>query len=85
MQYTKLGSTGLTVSRQCLGTMSFGFKSDEAVSKRMLDQSTDNGVTFIDTADVYPSGGDLTTSTCTGCISMIRTRRWTKLSRRSMS
>jgi aryl-alcohol dehydrogenase-like predicted oxidoreductase len=62
MQYTKLGSTGLTVSRLCLGTMTFGFQIDEAVSKSILDRSTDGGVTFIDTADVYPSGGDTGTA-----------------------
>jgi aryl-alcohol dehydrogenase-like predicted oxidoreductase len=62
MQNTKLGSTGLTVSRLCLGTMTFGFQIDEAVSKSILDRSTDGGVTFIDTADVYPSGGDTGTA-----------------------
>jgi aryl-alcohol dehydrogenase (NADP+) len=57
MQYTKLGGTGLTVSRLCLGTMTFGLQSDEATSYAILDKATEAGVTFIDTADVYPLGG----------------------------
>jgi aryl-alcohol dehydrogenase (NADP+) len=58
MQYTKLGSTGLTVSRLCLGTMTFGLQIDEAASVGILDESAAQGVTFLDTADVYPLGGD---------------------------
>src|SRR6202163_1544725 len=61
MQYTKLGATGLTVSRLCLGTMTFGLQTDEATSHRILDTAAEAGVTFLDTADVYPLGGDLTT------------------------
>jgi aryl-alcohol dehydrogenase (NADP+) len=59
MQYTKLGRTGLTVSRLCLGTMTFGLQTEEDVSHRILDKAADAGVTFIDTADVYPLGGEL--------------------------
>jgi 1-deoxyxylulose-5-phosphate synthase len=59
MEYRKLGPTGLTVSRLCLGTMTFGFQTDEATSVRILDTVADAGVTFIDTADVYPLGGGL--------------------------
>jgi aryl-alcohol dehydrogenase (NADP+) len=62
MQYTKLGSTGLTVSRLCLGTMTFGLQIDEPKSIAILDQSAESGVTFIDTADVYPLGGDTQTA-----------------------
>lgn len=61
MQYTKLGSTGLTVSRLCLGTMTFGLQTDETVAHSILDGCAEAGVTFIDTADVYPLGGDLHT------------------------
>src|ERR1700754_3856817 len=56
MQYCKFGGTGLTVSRLCLGTMTFGLQTDEAVSRAILDKATNAGVTFIDTADVYPLG-----------------------------
>jgi aryl-alcohol dehydrogenase (NADP+) len=61
MQYSKLGGTGLTVSRLCLGTMTFGLQSDEATSRSILDTAAEAGITFIDTADVYPLGGDIGT------------------------
>jgi aryl-alcohol dehydrogenase (NADP+) len=57
MQYTKLGATGLTVSRLCLGSMTFGFQCDEALSRSILDKAAEAGITVIDTADVYPFGG----------------------------
>lgn len=59
MQYTKLGATGLTVSRLCLGTMTFGLQCEESLSRSILDKATEAGITFIDTADVYPLGGGL--------------------------
>src|ERR1700736_1594717 len=58
MQYKKFGRTGLTVSRLCLGTMTFGLQIEEDVSRSILDKAADAGVNFIDTADVYPLGGD---------------------------
>ncbi len=58
MEYCKLGRTGLTVSRLCLGTMTFGFQSDEETAGRIMEGAADAGVTFFDTADVYPLGGD---------------------------
>ena len=57
MQYRKFGRTGLTVSRLCLGTMTFGLQTEEDVSRRILDTAADAGVNFIDTANVYPLGG----------------------------
>ena len=57
MQYAQLGTDGPNVSRLCLGTMTFGFQSDETVSRKILDVASDAGITFIDTADVYPAGG----------------------------
>ena len=57
MQHTRLGRTGLQVSRLCLGTMTFGHQIDEAASVAILDRAAAAGVTFIDTADVYPLGG----------------------------
>ena len=57
MQYKRFGGTGLTVSRLCLGTMTFGLQSAEDVSRAILDKSAEAGVNFIDTADVYPLGG----------------------------
>ena len=58
MQYTKFGRTGLRVSRLCLGTMTFGLQCDEARSYAILDAAAGGGIDFIDTADVYPLGGD---------------------------
>ena len=59
MQYTRLGGTGLTVSRLCLGTMTFGYQIDEPNSVAIMNKASEGGVTFIDTADVYPLGGGL--------------------------
>jgi aryl-alcohol dehydrogenase-like predicted oxidoreductase len=56
MQYTRLGRTGLPVSRLCLGTMTFGFQCDEATSFAIMDRAFEGGITFFDTADVYPIG-----------------------------
>jgi len=61
VQHTNLGRTGLVVSRICLGTMTFGLQCDEPTSRAILDAAADGGVTFLDTADVYPLGGDLQT------------------------
>ena len=58
---TRLGRTGLRVSRLCLGTMTFGLQTNEAEARAILDKASDAGVNFIDTADVYPLGGDLQT------------------------
>jgi len=62
MQHIRLGRTGLQVSRICLGTMTFGLQVDEDGSRAILDHAADKGVTFLDTADVYPLGGDLRTA-----------------------
>jgi len=59
MQYRQFGNTGLSVSRLCLGTMTFGLQTDEQVSHRIIDRAADAGVNFIDTADVYPLGAKL--------------------------
>ena len=56
MQYRNVGSSGLTVSRICLGTMLFGDQTDEATAKRMVDAARDSGINFIDSADVYVKG-----------------------------
>ncbi|MGW0825398.1 aldo/keto reductase [Streptomyces sp. NPDC002845] len=64
MQYVKLGSTGLDVSRICVGCMSFGFPDrgvhdwtlDEAASRPMIRQAVEAGINFFDTANVYSDG-----------------------------
>jgi len=57
MEHTHLGRTGLIVSRLCLGTMTFGYQCDDDTSFAILDRAFEAGITFIDTADVYPLGG----------------------------
>ncbi len=54
MNTRRMGRTGLKVSEICLGTMTFGHQCDEASSFAILDRAADRGVTFLDTADVYP-------------------------------
>jgi 1-deoxyxylulose-5-phosphate synthase len=61
MRHIRLGRTGLSVSRLCLGTMTFGVQCDEATSIAILDRAAASGITFLDTADVYPLGGGLDT------------------------
>jgi aryl-alcohol dehydrogenase-like predicted oxidoreductase len=58
---TRLGRTGLTVSRLALGTMTFGLQTDQAMAHRILDKATEGGINFLDTADVYPLGGTVET------------------------
>ncbi|AZS49881.1 aldo/keto reductase [Entomomonas moraniae] len=53
MQYTYLGRTGLKVSRLCLGTMNFGYVTDEPIAFSIMDQAVESGINFFDTADVY--------------------------------
>jgi aryl-alcohol dehydrogenase (NADP+) len=57
MQHVRFGRTGLQVSRLCLGTMTFGLQCDEKTSLAILDAAAAQGITFLDTADVYPLGG----------------------------
>jgi aryl-alcohol dehydrogenase (NADP+) len=62
MQHVRFGPTGLQVSRLCLGTMTFGLQCDEATSFAILNGAAEAGITFLDTADVYPLGGTLETN-----------------------
>src|ERR1700756_21088 len=61
MQRTQLGRTGLSVSRLCLGTMTFGLQCEEDVSRAIMDRAAEGGIDFFDTADVYPLGGGANT------------------------
>jgi 1-deoxyxylulose-5-phosphate synthase len=62
MEYTRLGSTGLQVSRICLGMMSFGSPTwrdwvlDLDASRPLVRGAVDAGITFFDTADMYSLG-----------------------------
>jgi aryl-alcohol dehydrogenase-like predicted oxidoreductase len=53
MNYTRLGRTGLRVSRLCLGTMNFGPETDEPTSFAIMDKAHEVGVNFFDSANVY--------------------------------
>jgi aryl-alcohol dehydrogenase-like predicted oxidoreductase len=62
MQYVNLGTTGLRVSRVCLGMMSFGANEDrpwalgEDDAEPIVRRGVEGGITFFDTADVYNGG-----------------------------
>jgi aryl-alcohol dehydrogenase-like predicted oxidoreductase len=62
MQYTRLGTTGTTVSRICLGMMTYGSKTwrpwvlDEEEAKPFVQRALESGINFFDTADMYSLG-----------------------------
>ncbi len=56
MQHRVLGRSGIRVSVLCLGTMMFGGPTDEATAARIIARAREQGVNFIDTADVYVDG-----------------------------
>jgi aryl-alcohol dehydrogenase-like predicted oxidoreductase len=62
MEYVRLGGTGLKVSRLCLGTMTFGLQCDEPGSFAIMDRAAEGGISFFDTADAYPLGGNFETA-----------------------
>ncbi len=66
MEYVRLGSTGLKVSRLCLGCMSYGSSKwrpwvlDEEAAKPFFRLALERGINFFDTADVYSLGASET-------------------------
>ena len=63
MQYTKLGTTDIEVSKLCVGCMSFGqagtmhdWTLDEQQSKAVIRRALDLGINFFDTANSYSAG-----------------------------
>jgi aryl-alcohol dehydrogenase-like predicted oxidoreductase len=54
MKYTFLPNTDLKVSKVCLGTMTFGEQNSQSDAHSQLDYALEKGVTFIDTAEMYP-------------------------------
>ncbi|MCI4431371.1 MAG: aldo/keto reductase, partial [Burkholderiales bacterium] len=64
MEYTRLGRTGLTVSRLCLGCMTYGapdrgahpWTLDEGASRPLIRQALEAGINFFDTANLYSDG-----------------------------
>lgn len=53
MEYRKLGSSGIDVSRVCLGTMTFGKQNSQEEGSEQMDFALDQGVNFFDTAEMY--------------------------------
>ena len=62
MKYTRLGRTGLTVSRLCLGCMTYGHPQwqpwilDEDAAQPFFRRAIEQGINFFDTADIYSLG-----------------------------
>ena len=56
MDYRPFGRTGVQVSPLCLGCMNFGDDANEADSISLIHQAIDEGINFLDTADVYSRG-----------------------------
>ena len=65
MQYTRLGNTGLIVSRMAFGSMTFGsgegafgsvYKVDQATANNLVARALDAGINFFNTADAYANG-----------------------------
>ena len=56
MAYRYLGRTGVRVSPLCLGTMTYGQRTDPEDACRIVDRALDAGINFIDTANVYVGG-----------------------------
>ncbi len=62
MRYVRLGTSGLRVSRVCLGMMSYGdpairpWALDEEAARPIVRRAVEAGITFFDTADVYSAG-----------------------------
>ncbi len=55
MKYNKLGESNIKVSELCLGSMTWGEASSEETGHWQLDASIDNGINFVDTAEMYPT------------------------------
>ena len=58
MKYTTLPNTDIKISKICLGTMTFGNQNTEDEAHSQLDYAIERGVNFIDTAEMYPIGGN---------------------------
>ncbi len=63
MEYAKLGNTDITVSKLCIGCMSFGktgtmhdWTLDECESEKVISHALDLGINFFDTANCYSQG-----------------------------
>ncbi len=52
MEYTKLGRSGITVSKICIGTMTWGEQNSKADGFAQMDYAIENGVNFLDPAEM---------------------------------
>ena len=57
MKYSKIPNTDINVSKICLGTMTFGQQNTEIEAHEQLNYAVEQGVNFIDTAEMYPVPG----------------------------
>ncbi len=73
IEYRNLGRHGIKVSPLTLGTMMFGGQTDEATAQRIADKAFEQGVNFIDTANVYNAGAS---EEVTGRIIAARRSQW---------
>ena len=58
MNYRYLPNTNIKISSVCLGTMTFGNQNTESEAHSQLDFALEKGINFIDTAEMYPIGGN---------------------------
>jgi aryl-alcohol dehydrogenase-like predicted oxidoreductase len=58
MNYTTLPNSDIKISKICLGTMTFGNQNSEAEAHSQLDYAVERGINFLDTAEMYPIGGN---------------------------
>jgi len=77
MQLSRLGGSGLEVSRLALGTMSWGAAVDEYVADEQLKAFLDAGGTLLDTAPIYGDGA--CEQVCFDRAGELQTRRWQDL------
>lgn len=54
MERRRLGTSGVTVTDICMGTMTFGCQCDEKLSFEIMDRAYDAGIDFYDAAEIYP-------------------------------
>ena len=53
MKYSRLGASGLSVSRICLGSMTWGLQNNQAEAEQQIEYALEQGINFIDTAEMY--------------------------------
>ncbi len=58
MKFTTLPNSTIKISKICLGTMTFGNQNSEAEAHSQMDYAVERGINFIDTAEMYPIGGN---------------------------